>query len=83
MTTRMNKSSAPSHLRVWLNNLPIENPVDRQMARLLQVILIGLMGIISLATILNLILSPVTTPRVAIILRGLLAIFIMVLLLLF
>ena len=76
MTTRMNKSSAPSHLRVWLNNLPIENPVDRQMARLLQVILIGLMGIISLATILNLILSPVTTPRVVIILRGLLAIFI-------
>ena len=72
----MNKPSARSHLRTWLNQLPIDNPVNRQMARLLQVIVIGLMGIISLATILNLILSPVTTPWVVIIVRGALAIFI-------
>jgi signal transduction histidine kinase len=72
----MNKQNSPSRLRAWLKNLPIQDPVNRQMAGLLQVILIGLIGIIVLATIINLILAPVTVPSLVIILRGLMVTFI-------
>jgi signal transduction histidine kinase/PAS domain-containing protein len=48
----MNKVSVPSRLDAWLNNIPIQDPVERQIASLFQVVLIGLMVVIILATIL-------------------------------
>jgi signal transduction histidine kinase len=47
-----------SRLRAWLNALPIHDPVNRRMAALVQVMLIGFMAIIVLASILNIVLSP-------------------------
>lgn len=47
----MNKTSFISHPRTWLNSLPIEDPLERRMAFLLQVILLGLMAVVVLATI--------------------------------
>jgi signal transduction histidine kinase len=44
--------------RAWLNNIPIQDPIDRQMAALLQVILLGLIIIFFLATIITIFLLP-------------------------
>ncbi|HZJ22979.1 MAG TPA: ATP-binding protein [Anaerolineales bacterium] len=52
-----NKTPAP-HWRAWLNALPIQDPVNRRMAALVQVMLIGFIAIIILASILNIVLSP-------------------------
>ena len=40
-----------TRLNTWLNSIPIRDPVQRQMASLLQVVLLGLMAVIVLATI--------------------------------
>lgn len=40
-----------SRLRPWLNNLPIQDPIERSIASLLQVVLIGLIVLVILATI--------------------------------
>jgi PAS domain S-box-containing protein len=48
----MINSSLGSRLRAWLNNIPIHDPIERRIASLLQVVLIGLMVIVILATIL-------------------------------
>jgi len=48
----------PSRLRAWLNNIPIQDRINYQMASLLQVMLIGLIAIIIIATIINLFLTP-------------------------
>ena len=40
-----------ARLRRWLNNLPIQNPIERRIASLLQVVLIGLIVVVMLATI--------------------------------
>ncbi|HUG34761.1 MAG TPA: PAS domain S-box protein [Anaerolineales bacterium] len=40
-----------TRLKTWLNTIPIKDPVQRQMAALLQVVLLGLMVVIVLATI--------------------------------
>jgi signal transduction histidine kinase len=53
----MNKRNLSSRMRRWLKNLPIKDPVDRQMASLLQVMLLGLIAITFIATAVNLILS--------------------------
>lgn len=53
----MNKKNLPARLRKWLYYIPIEDSVNRQMASLLQVMLLGLIAIIVMATVLNLILS--------------------------
>ena len=47
-----------SPLREWLSNLPIQDPVQRRMAALVQVILLGFITILLLAAILNLVLAP-------------------------
>ena len=52
----MNKQNLRSRLRKWLNEIPIEDAINRQMASLLQVMLIGLVIIIIIAMIINLIL---------------------------
>jgi len=53
----MNKQDIRSRLRRWLNDIPIEDAVNHQMASLLQVMLIGLIVVIVIATVVNLILS--------------------------
>jgi hypothetical protein len=40
-----------------LNNIPVEDPVNRQMAALLQVMLLGLIAVFVTATLVNLFLS--------------------------
>ena len=46
-----------SHFRAWLKNIPIQDPVDNQMAALLQVMLLGLIAVFVTATLINLFLS--------------------------
>ena len=47
----MKKKSILSQLRDWLNDLPIEDPIQRQMALLFQSVLIGLIVVVLLATL--------------------------------
>jgi signal transduction histidine kinase len=61
-----------SKFHTWLNNIPIEDPINRQMAALLQVILIGLVVIIALSTIVNLFLVPPDFPRSEIVIQSIL-----------
>jgi len=68
----MNKQNLPPRLRAWLNDLPIEDPVNRQMASLLQVMLIGLLAIIIIATILNLFLASESNTWQELVRQGLL-----------
>jgi hypothetical protein len=42
----MTDTTLTSRIRSWLNDLPIGDPVNRRMASLLQILLIGFMGII-------------------------------------
>ena len=48
-------------LRRWLGNVRIGDPVERRMASLVQVILLGLIAIILIATVINLLFAPGTT----------------------
>lgn len=52
----MRKSTFTSRIVAWLKTLPMRDPVDRQMAALLQVILLGFMTIMILAALVNLLL---------------------------
>jgi len=56
-SSEMKKDGIASRLRTWLNNLPIEDPINRQMGALLQVILIGLILLFVIATLINLTLT--------------------------
>ena len=47
-----------SSLRKWVSDLPIQDPVDRQMAALIQVILLGFIAMIFIAGFLNLAIPP-------------------------
>ena len=47
----MKRVELTSRLRRWLNNLPIQDPVERRIAFLLQVVLIGLIVVVILATL--------------------------------
>jgi signal transduction histidine kinase len=47
----MKRAAITSRLRRWLNNLPIQDPIERPIASLLQVVLIGLIVVVILATI--------------------------------
>ena len=59
----MKKQSAMSRFRAWLRDIPIADPVNRQMAALLQVLLLGLISIFLLAMLINIFLS--TDPQEA------------------
>jgi PAS domain S-box-containing protein len=52
-----------SRLRAWLRDLPIQDPVDRRMATLLQFILLGFIAIILIAILLNMILESALSPQ--------------------
>ena len=62
----MTKSEAKtSRFRTWLNNISIKDPVNRQMAAFLQIILLGLIILFVIAMIINLFLA--TDPYEALI----------------
>jgi len=70
-----NKTSA-SRLPAWLNELPIQDPVNRRMAALLQVMLLGFVALVIIASILSLIISPSNISTQFVIIRG--AVFILI-----
>jgi PAS domain S-box-containing protein len=49
--TEMNRVPFISRLRRWLNKTSIQDPIQRRLASLLQAILLGLIGVVVLATI--------------------------------
>jgi PAS domain S-box-containing protein len=55
---RMKMKTFASRLRDWLSNLPIQDPVERRMAALVQVILFGFIVIVLIAALLNLVIAP-------------------------
>jgi signal transduction histidine kinase len=64
----MTDTTLTSRVRSWLNDLPIGDPVNRRMASLLQILLIGFMVVIISAATLNLFISPATpSPQILII----------------
>lgn len=65
-----------SRLRRWLHNIPIQDPVDRQMAALLQIILLGFIGILLLSAVINFFLPDQVISRPAILVRTSIFIFI-------
>src|SRR5687768_8472487 len=58
----MKRAAITSRLRRWLNTLPIRDPVERSIASLLQVVLIGLIVVVILATIV-MVLIPILSPQ--------------------
>jgi signal transduction histidine kinase len=70
-----NKTPAP-HWRAWLYDLPIQDPVNRRMAALLQVMLLGFVALVIIASILSLIISPSNISTQFVIIRG--AVFILI-----
>ena len=70
-----NKTPAP-HWRSWLDELPIQDPVNRRMAALLQVMLLGFLALVIIASILSLIISPSNISTQFVIIRG--AVFILI-----
>ena len=65
----MRKTNFASRMAAWLENFRIQDPVDRQMAALLQVILIGFMGILLIAAVVNLSLPQSVIPLQTILVR--------------
>ena len=55
---KVKKETRVARLNNWLNNISIQDPVERHMASLLQIVLIGLMVVVILAT-----LIAVTVPE--------------------
>ena len=70
-----NKTPAP-HWHTWLYDLPIQDPVNRRMAALLQVMLLGFVALVIIASILSLIISPSNISTQSVIIRGAIFIFI-------
>ena len=68
-------SSLFSHLRKWISNIPVQDPVDRRMAVLLQVVLIGFISLVVIAAGLNLVIAK-EIPRPVILMRTAIAILI-------
>ena len=60
-------------LRQWLGSVPIKDPVERRMASLVQVILLGSMAIVLIAAIINLVIAP-AIPWQAILIQSLIVI---------
>ena len=59
----MKKKNFASRLRAWLDDLPISDSVERRMASLLQVILIGFIIILILGIILAIVFGPGPSPQ--------------------
>jgi signal transduction histidine kinase len=63
-------------MQAWLNVLPIQDPVNRRMAALLQVMLIGFLALVIIASILSLVILPSGITPQFVLVRG--AIFILI-----
>jgi len=72
----MKNKTFASRLGAWLNDLPIPDPVNRRMAALVQVMLIGFIAIIVISSILNIVISPSSIPPQIVLIRT--AIFILI-----
>src|SRR5215207_6379762 len=72
----MKHNTPAPHWRSWLNDLPIQDPVNRRMAALLQVMLLGFVALVIIASILSLIISPSNISTQSVIIRG--AVFILI-----
>ena len=73
----MENKNFTSSLRTWLNNIPIQDPIDRYSAGLLQAVLFGFIAVISLATLLNLILLQHSVSWQIILIQGMVFILIL------
>lgn len=71
-TNRPYEENFPSRVRAWLYDLPIQDPVERRMAALVQVILIGFIAIVAIVTILKLVSPPGVSWRGDLILSSIL-----------
>jgi signal transduction histidine kinase len=71
-TNRPYEENFPSRVRAWLYDLPIQDPVERGMAALVQVILIGFIAIVAIAAILKLMSPPGVSWRGDLILSSIL-----------
>lgn len=65
-----------SRFRAWLGKIPIDDPVNRQMAALLQVVLLGILGIFILSVVLSPFLPAQSPPILALVIRLLITLFI-------
>ena len=74
----MKKQALFSRFHTWLKNIPMEDPINRQMAALMQIILVGLVVIIVLSTIVNLFLVPPNFPRSEIVIQSVLVLLIFI-----
>src|SRR5688572_27970746 len=54
-----------NRLRRWLHNVPIHDPIERRQALLVQVVLLGLSGILLFSALLTLVAFPFTSGAVA------------------
>ena len=63
-------------LRAWLNNIPVPDPVNRRMAAHLQVMLIGFIALVIIASILSLVILPSGITPQFVLIRG--AIFLLI-----
>jgi PAS domain S-box-containing protein len=52
-------------LRQWLHNVPVADPIEYRQARLVQVILLGLSGVLLFAALLTLVAFPFTSGAIA------------------
>ena len=66
----MKNKTPASHLRTWLYDLPIQDPVNRRMAALLQVMLLGFVALVIIASLLSLIIPPSNISAQSVIIRG-------------
>lgn len=69
----MQSRTSISRLGVWFSNIPIKDPVDRRMAVLVQVLLLGLLFIILLATVINVVIFTGDIPWQTILLQSLIS----------
>lgn len=74
--SKMKDNNIFHRMRSWISDLPIKDPVDRVMASLLQVILLGLIAIVIVAMIINLALPTNEFPDQVIVIRSLFTILI-------
>jgi len=72
----MKKAMFMPRLRTWLNRIPVRDVIDRRMAILLQVMLIGFVLILVVATIINLFLAPPTDSRLTILINNAIFLFV-------
>src|SRR5262245_212416 len=54
-----------NRIRPWLNDIPIDDSLERRQAMLVQVVLLGLSGALLFAGLLTLVASPVTSGAIA------------------